>query len=115
MANNNIRVMSEDELMFLKNKYSFEIKDDLILVASRNFNRITPHDIDESFTVNAQIRKVKIDASSVKLWAERFKEKYSLFEVQNVINILTVLHQKIDLPSIEKLLKNSNVSVRRKY
>lgn len=115
MANNNIRVMTEEELKFLKNKYSFEIKDDLILVTSKNFNRITPHKVDENFTVNAQIRKVKIDASSVKLWNEYFKEKYSLFEVQNVVNILTVLHQKIDLESVEKLLKNPNVSVRQMY
>lgn len=101
---NNARVLTEEELKFFNDKYSFEIRDDLVFVKTSNFNRLTVHKAVKGFSLSTSIRKLTISSDAINAWNEHFREKYSLIDVQNAINKLIVMYQVPSIDDLKKLL-----------
>lgn len=102
MSKNNVKIITPDELAYLNSRYEFEIMGKNILVKIKNYNRVTAHPLNKSFSLNTKVRKVTITAEVIKVWHESFKDRYSLFDVQNAVNILIATYQ---LPSVEEILR----------
>lgn len=110
MATNNIHVLSEDEVEMLNNMFKHELKDDQILQTPVKFKRTTAYPVDRSFSVvytyfNRK-RKITIQAYTIKVWIDNFKDKYTLFEVQNAINKLLITYQTPNVVDIKEKLSN---------
>lgn len=108
MPRNNVHVLSEDELRTFKEKYIIELVDNQILVKFPNYKRVTFHDADKPFAINAKkFRKICFSLDAIETWKKfvKQKNKYTLFDVQNAINILYVTYQTIDEKNIIKVLE----------
>lgn len=110
MPANNIHVLKDEEVEMLNGLFSYEVKDDHLLQTPVSFKRTTAYSINSSFSVRYKYlnknRKVKIQAYTIKVWLENFKDKYTLFDVQNAINKLLVTYQKPDIKDISRYLSN---------
>lgn len=86
----NVNIKSNEELDFINSKFTFELKDDYVLVHSTNFNRPTIHSVDKDFTIHyAKNKSMKINSAVIKLWGENFANSFiSLVDVQNAYNVL---------------------------
>lgn len=102
---NNIKLLSNDELIAFNEKYIFEVNNEFIFVKCNNFSRYTIHRLNESFHLIVNGRKITITPTAINLWNESFKEKYSLFDIQNAINKLIVLLQDVSLKNVQKILE----------
>ena len=107
MSRNNIKLLSKEQLKQLNRKYYFEADDENIIVKLYNYNRITFHSKIKPFHINCKIRKVCFSMEAINAWLKLYdqKEKYSLFDVQQAANILTITYQTVDENSIIKQLK----------
>lgn len=112
MSRNNIKVMTDDELQFLNNRYMFQVDGSQILVKIQNYDRVTAHPLDKGFSLNTRVRKVDITADAIKLWNDAFKSNYTLFEVQNAINILISTYQTPSFEDIADQLKRGNAEIK---
>ena len=110
MSKNNVKIITKSELEYLNSRYDFEVSGNAILVKIKNYNRVTMHPLGKSFSLNTKVRKVTITPDAVNVWQTHFKSKFSLFDVQNAINVLIATYQ---LPSPEEILiqlTNTNVN-----
>ena len=107
MARNNIKLLTNSQLVSLCDKYIFRIENDKISVETVNYARKTFHDIDKPFHINSNIRKVSFSVEAIKIWKELYErgEKFNLFEVQHVVNKIELMYQKADLNSVYKMLR----------
>lgn len=110
----NTKVLSEDELSFLINKYSFGVANvdnkQYIVVKSNNYDRMVLHDSTKKFTLNTPIKKLSISPEAINLWLTELNN-YSLIEVQNAINALIVTFQDITIEDIKNQLKRKNSKI----
>ena len=105
MPKSNIKLLTKDERKFFNEHYSFEIKDDFILVKFKNYGRFVAHPINESFDIASKVRKIKISKEAIKLWSEKFKDTtFSLVDVQNAMNALTISYQATDYNEVKNQL-----------
>lgn len=105
MRKNNLKLLTLDQLNELKSIYYFEL-DKLnknILVCNTNYNRKTPHPINNHFTLNSKVRVIRVSKEAIKIWIE-LEQKYNLFDIQEVICILVFMLQDIDTTLVKKLL-----------
>lgn len=105
MRKNNLKLLTLDQLNELKSIYYFEL-DKLnknILVCNTNYNRKTPHSINNHFTLNSKVRVIRVSKEAIKIWIE-LEQKYNLFDIQEVICILVFMLQEIDTTLVKKLL-----------
>ena len=111
----NIKILSDEEEMFLEENFQFEIKGDLILVRSKKVDRCVAHKKDENFKLNFKLNKSfswLISPLAVQVWEYEAKNKgYSLVKVQNTINKLIVLYQEPSQKDILNLLKRKNEKI----
>ena len=105
---NNVQILTHDELDKFNSTYSFNIVDDNIYVKTMSFNRVTVHSKHENFSINS-FKKLTITPLAIKLWQELYKDKYTLIDVQNALNILFVLHKDDNLDEIKEVLENKYV------
>lgn len=112
MSKNNVKILSPEELRYLNNRYAFEINDDMILVKIQNYNRVTAHPLDSTFSLNTKVRKLDITPDAIKIWNEKFKGKWSLFDVQNAINILITTYQTPSSEEIEDQLTRGTAQIK---
>ena len=112
MNKNNAKILTDEELAFLNNRYAFEVTDDTILVKIQNYNRVTAHPIGVTFALNTKVRKVDITPDAVKIWDAHFKDKWSLFEVQNAINILIMTYQMPEINDINDQLVRGTAKIK---
>lgn len=101
----NIKALTNDELKFILDKYSFSLTEYGVLVISNG--RKTLHDMDESFSLLLPLerRRIKITKSAIDLWSKKYIDKYSLIEVQNAINTLAVTFQPVAEYTIDEQLQ----------
>lgn len=109
---NNLKALTPAEFEYINNKYTFELSDSDIVVSTKGFNRKTIHSIDEGFSINTPIRKVKFSKRAIDLWKDIFKDKYTLVEVQNALSILLIMKQDDSVESIEKQLKRKDAQIK---
>ena len=114
MKINNIRILTKQELAELEKSYIFEISGDKILVKSIRFSDGYAHSLNESFSLNMPKYKTKITFSvfAINTWNTDFKSKYSLFKVQNAVNILQILHQSLTVNNIKNILERESVEIK---
>ena len=112
MGKNNIKVISSSEMEYLNSRYSFSIEGNQILVKIKNYNRVTAHPANASFSLNTKVRKLDITPEAVKLWNDSFKDKHSLFEVQNAINILISTYQTPSFEEVAEQLKRGTAEIK---
>lgn len=112
MSRNNAKILTEDELTYLKSRYAFEINDDVILVKIQNYNRVTAHPLSSSFSLNTKVRKIDITPEAVQMWDKHFKKKWSLFDVQNAMNILVMTYQVPEVEEIDDQLHRGTAQIK---
>ena len=104
----NVKLLTFEERQYLNSKYDFEIIDDDIYVKIRNYARQTKHSIHDSFFLTTKVRRITITPIAMKMWNDKFKDTYTLINVQDAINQLQTLHQDLTYQNVEKRLKNLN-------
>ena len=112
MGRNNAKVISDSEMSYLKSRYVFEVDGSQILVKIQNYDRVTAHPLTKGFSLNTKVRKIGLTSEAIKLWDESFKDKYSLFEVQNAINTLISTYQQPSFEDVADQLKRGNAKVK---
>ena len=112
MTKNNVKILTYDEIAFLKSRYYFEVNDNVILVKISNYNRVTAHPADKTFSLNTKVRKIDITPDAIRIWQKHFKRSWSLFEVQNAINILLTTYQVPEVEDIEDQLKRGTAKIK---
>lgn len=112
MSKNNTKVISYDDMLFLNGKYDFEIDGSSILVKIKDYNRVTAHPVNNTFSLNTKVRKIDITPQAIRLWDSKYKNKHSLFEVQNAINILISTYQEPSDDDIDDQLKRGDAKIR---
>jgi hypothetical protein len=109
----NLRILSREELRALEDFYQFEIVGDNLLVKSPRFQSGFAHSMKEDFSLNAVKfkTKIKFNISTINMWSKYFKEKHSLFAVQNAVNILRVLHQSETVNNVKSILERDSLYI----
>lgn len=111
----NLKALTDEELDYIRNSYQFDVHDKYIVVmCSVNgtmYNRKTLHDIDKPFSLTTKARKITISVQAINMWLEKYKDKYSLIEVQNAINYLIITYQPLTDEEMEKQLKRKSVRI----
>lgn len=100
MPDNNRKVLSKDVLKQLREIYSFEYNENTGQIITRltTCNRVTKHVAFNKFSINCKRLRKKITFSldAINIWKETSKEKqnacYSLFDINNIINKLKIMH-----------------------
>lgn len=116
MPKNNVHVLTEEELRTFKNKYLISIEDNKILVKFPNYARVTVHDIDKPFAINAKnFRKICFSMEAINYWKKFVKQKsrYTLFDVQNAINILYVTYQPVNEKNVKTILAKDTLKIKQ--
>lgn len=113
----NLRALTDEELDFIDSNYKFETLEGTnnkryIIVSFNGYDRRVLHDFDKPFLINTSVRKVNISTDAINYWYNEFKDKYSLIEVQNAINVLIVLYQPVNSEEILKQLKRRTTKVK---
>lgn len=104
MKTYNIKLLSAQELNAFKERYKITLIDNKIMVECNTFNRPTLHQLDKTFFLFANGRKINITPNVIKLWIDNF-QSYHLVEIQNVANTLYLMYQNPSKEDIQKLLK----------
>lgn len=89
----NVKALTPDEMRFVLNKYKFEAAGDYIIVRANNRSTAHPSNKGFSLLLPLERRRVKITPKAIAIWEKNYVGKYSLLEVQNAINVLTVTLQ----------------------
>ncbi len=103
----NIRALTDEDIYYFNKKYKFELIENnkYILVYCSNYpNRKTIHSVDSGFSISTNRRKLKISKKAIDLWIEKYKDKYTLAEVQNALSSLIVTYQNISDESVDSQL-----------
>lgn len=120
MPANNTRILQPDILQKLKMKYVIKYDDvnDKIIVTLNTCKRITEHDGDKPFHINAKKynRKVCFNMTTIEIWKELVQENatkdVSLFDVQNATTMLKVMYQPITKDRVVHLLKHKFTGIK---
>ena len=104
-VSNNTRALSQAEIEYLNDRYSFELIGDYIITKVKGYDRKVLHDIDKSFVLNTPIRKISISKEAIDLWMNFFRlDGYTLIDVQNAISSLIVTYQDVTEPDVKSIL-----------
>lgn len=113
----NIKVLSDSELAYLKEKYVFGkaiVEDKIyVVVKCKDYNRMVLHDSAKKFTINTPIKRITISKEAIYLWKTELFD-YSLIEIQNAINSLVVTYQDLTINDIKEQIKNNNLKIKAK-
>ena len=105
-----IKLLSDDDIDLLKRKYIIEIKDDFLTIRTTHHNRVLFHELNDKIRVRYNDKTMIITPFAIKCWKNKFSS-YSLIEVQNAINTLTVLNQKVSDEAIDNLFKRKHTKI----
>lgn len=118
MARNHIKLLSIGQLEKLDAKYYFELDGDSIVVGLHDYDRFTLHPKDKPFHINSRSdvkRKICFNMFAINLWIKCYEQKleYSLFAVQQAVNVLTVTYQPVTEENVMRLLKQPLVKIKQ--
>lgn len=115
MARNNIKLLTDIQLKILNEKYIFELDGDEILVKFHHYGRVTRHDANKPFHINAKkIRKVCFNVQAIEIWKSMQSDKKvpTLLSVQQAVNKLTITFQPVNVDTVRKLLFESDIKLK---
>ena len=105
MPKSNIKLLTKDERQYFRDNYNFELQGNFVLVKFKNYGRVVAHSIFEPFSIVSKIRKITISVNAIDLWKDKFmNSKYTLIDVQNAINALTIGYQATDYDEVNAQL-----------
>lgn len=105
MSKNNLKLLSDEQLIEFKEKYNFQILDSLIVVRTSNFNRPTMHEKTKSFFITLNNRKLTITPEAINMWETHFPNRH-LVDIQHAVNRLFLMYQNPTVGDIEKLIND---------
>lgn len=106
MSKSNVRLLTKTEREFFKKNYSFQLKDDVLLVKFKSYGRIVAHPINKRFSILSDVRKITISPEAMQLWIDKFKDtNYNVVDVQNAINSLVIGYQGTDYVDVKQQLE----------
>lgn len=115
MTRNNVKLLTKNELLRLNSQYIITYDDNNIIVGNRHYNRTTLHDRNKSFFINSKVRKITLTTSAIEIWIKLQEEKefkdYTLFDVQNAVNMLYVMYQPCELKEVKKVLTKESLRI----
>jgi len=106
MPARNIKVLSQEELDYLNSIYTFEYEDNMVAVMCKN--RIAIHNADQKFTISTPISKITLTLDAIEYWKRQRHNhvSYSLFDIQNTMNLLKVIYQEVNYENVMNYLRN---------
>lgn len=118
MAKNNIKLLTHEQLRQFNTKYTILLEDDKICVKTVNYAKITRHDSDKPFHINAKnIRKIQFSVDAINIWKKfclSYKDNvFTLFDVQQAVNKLIVMYQKPTFENVKQLLERDTTKIKR--
>ena len=84
-----IKLLTEEQLQLLKDKYEIECQKNKVFVKLKTRNHTVMHEMNEAFSLRCDNRRVTINPKAMQMWQKHFKN-YSLFDVQHAINELAI-------------------------
>ena len=108
----NLRALTDSELRYMLDKYSFDVFEDKYIVV-KCLSRKTLHEIGKQFALSTPIRKVAISPLAIKMWLEQFRSEYSLIEVQNAISVLIITYQSVSPETVLKQMKRKSIEIKK--
>lgn len=107
----NIKILTREELDYLVGKYLFRmLNPEIIGVKTTTCIRENTHPINEKFAINTPIKRITISPEAIDYW-NKLNGKYHLIEVQNAINVLTVMYQEISEKTIVDQIENMSTKI----
>ena len=116
MSRNNVKLLTEQQIDALTNKYIFSIDGNDIVVRTSAYNRETRHPIDQPFHINAKhIRKICFNLEAINIWRSLLSKGFpaNLIVVQQAVNMLTVTYQTITEDNVRKILSGQTMAIKR--
>lgn len=114
MPRRNIHCLSNDERDYFNSRYSFDvIQNDngpTLVVKIVDYNRQTRRPLTKSFYIRTCIRKLTITVEAIEMWHSYFygkQKEYSLIDIQDAMNKLTVSYQELTYENVLDVLKHS--------
>lgn len=111
----NTKPLTTEELEILNNYYTFKYdsEEDGIKVKCNNYakHNYVVHTNRQPFALNHPARKITLTRKAIDLWIDKYRDKYSLLDVQNAINVLTVTYAECTDEEIDNLLQNGKQSI----
>lgn len=110
---NNIRLLTNDELTFINKKFRCRIENEELVVEYSTRMGQCRHSIFESFSINVRgMRKLTITSFAMLMYDEFCRnnkiDNYTIFDVQNAINILRVSYQSVNKTNVLYVLRKGN-------
>lgn len=105
-----IKILSDEDLEYLNKKYEINVKDDYLTIRTAHHNRLLFHTLDEKIRIRYGDKTMMLTPIAVKYWKDNFTN-FTLIDVQNAINTLSVLAQDISIETIENLLKRRHSKI----
>jgi len=119
MPKNNIRLLTKDERRYLNQKYSFDVENGNVLVKTINYGKVTKHPLDKPFVINTIVRKLTISVEALAIWSKdvykKLDNQFTLIDVQNVVNMLTVSYQEITSQAVISVLKEKYSKMSKRH
>lgn len=102
-----IKLLSNDELIEIKQKYHINMIEDNIVVALTTRNQTTIHKPSKTLNLRVRSRKFTIAPTTISLWQNTLKH-LNVFDIQHTVNMLTVNKKDITEKNIKDMLNLKN-------
>lgn len=93
----------KDEIQKFNDLYDISIEGDNVVVKCKNYTRTRVHPKNEEFCINSKVKRITFTKDAIDFF-EKHQSKYTLIEVQNVVNILSISLQNITEENIKRIL-----------
>lgn len=107
----NYKVFDEETIRKFENRYEVQYKNPFIIVNVKGKEMYRAYKAKKQFRIYLDpynlTLKMTILPLAVQYWNKDFKDKYSLFRVQNTMNILNLLHEEITEDNVKAELEKS--------
>ena len=111
MKRTNIKLMSDKDTKYFKDKYSIYLENNQIVVKINKYEkRKTRHSTEKSFVINSiNFRVIRFTKDTIDIWLSLLKknQKYDLIDVQNKVNELYMCYQPITEENVLKELEKT--------
>ena len=107
----NYKVFDEKTIEEFESRYDVQYKSPFIIVNVKDKEIYRAYNVKKMFRIYLDpynlTLKMTILPLTVQYWNKDFKDKYSLFRVQNAMNVLNLLHEEITEDNVKAQLEKS--------
>lgn len=99
----NVKLLTPEDKVFLKSRYSIFVDDDHIVVRIIGYGRESWHELDKGFSILSPIRKVTFSDAEIQMWQRM--TMFSLWDFHEAYTKLKVSYQPITESAILKMMR----------